>query len=201
VNSRHTVSVKLALALLTVLGVAPLWAGARASGTTALATRLDADGRADWIRAFPCGESFHCLNIDVSETHSTQSILLETRAAAVRIASRDVDGDGLPDLLVADAEGGAPLGVWLNDGQGGFTPSDATLYPESIWDPDPLVTLPGTPDDMPLAALDDLRDFCLDRPAASEPLLNAPQAFACAPAVAARAARFENHFGRAPPSL
>jgi hypothetical protein len=56
---------------------------------------------------------------------------LEGAAGGVRLASRDVNGDRLLDLIVTSTLTGQPLAVFLNDGRGNFTRSEPAAYPEA----------------------------------------------------------------------
>jgi hypothetical protein len=171
--------------------------------TAELATTLDADNQADWIRAYPCrgpdSGFYYCVRVAVSQTHSTQTIVLKTNAKRVRVVSHDVDGDQLQDVLVMSADDGTPLGVWINDGRGGFKQSDAGLYPKSVWHEDPLLC-PSSPSERnPLAAMNGIQNLYLEPFALEEPLLDAEQPFCAAQVPHPRSACHSNHSGRAPP--
>lgn len=45
----------------------------------------------------------------------------------------DVDGDHDLDLIVTNVFSNAPVGVWLNDGAGGFTETPSSAYSAAIW--------------------------------------------------------------------
>jgi hypothetical protein len=50
-----------------------------------------------------------------------------------------VNGDWNLDLVITTAWSFTPVGVWINDGHGGFIRSDATAYPQSIWTEGPHI--------------------------------------------------------------
>ncbi len=172
--------------------------------TAQLATALDADNQADWIKAYPCvgpagGASF-CVRVAVSATRSTQTIILKTNAKGVRITSHDVDGDHLQDVLIMSADDGSPLGVWINDGQGGFKESDVSFHPSSIWHEDPLLCQTLPPERAFFASMNGIQDFCLAPFALNAELTDADQSFSNLEVAFHSSARFGNHLGRAPPA-
>jgi hypothetical protein len=171
--------------------------------TAELATALDADNQADWIRAYPCvapaGAAASCVRIEVSETRSTQTIVLKPNAKGVRITSRDVDGDHLQDVLIMSADDGSPLGVWINDGHGGFKESDVRSYPSSIWHEDPLLCQTHPPERTSLASTVGVQDFCLALLALKVPLPNSDRSLSDLEVAVPHSARLGGHSGRAPP--
>lgn len=54
--------------------------------------------------------------------------------SGLHISTRDVDGDLDLDLVITSEFGRQPVGVWINDGNGRFTPSQVQKYPASIWE-------------------------------------------------------------------
>jgi hypothetical protein len=50
-----------------------------------------------------------------------------------------VNGDLELDLVITSAWSFAPIGVWINDGHGGFNPSDPTAYPHFTWGSGPRI--------------------------------------------------------------
>ncbi len=169
-----------------------------------LATALDADGQTDWIRAVPCGQPDgslgFCVRVAVSQTRTTQTIYLGSDIKSVRIASHDVDGDELPDVLVMAGKEGSPLGVWINDGHGGFKRSDPNLYPKSVWHEDPLFcSPPSPPEGNSLASLSGVQFLGLEPSSLNEPLLAASPSFRIGQVPDHRAPLRGVPFGRAPP--
>jgi hypothetical protein len=171
--------------------------------TTELATTLDSDNQADWIRAYPCpgpsGAAAFCVRVAVSETRSTQTIVVRTNAKGVHVTSHDVNGDHLQDVLVMSADDGRPLGVWINDGHGGFEKSDPRLYPASVWHEDPLLCPESPPERATPAALNGVQYFYLAPFVLTAPLPEADRSFNSLEVASPRSARFDNCFGRAPP--
>jgi len=172
--------------------------------TTELATALDTDSQTDWIGAYPCtgaaGGAAYCVNVEVSQTHSTQTIVLDTNARGVRIASHDVDGDHLQDVLITSAEDGRPLGVWINDGHGGFRKSDVRLYPSSVWHEDPLFCQTLPPEHAPFAAMNGVQDCCVSPFTLRAPLPDANRSVGDLAVAAPGSASLAGHSGRAPPA-
>lgn len=47
----------------------------------------------------------------------------------LNIVPRDIDGDSDMDLVITTGPLHQLVGIWINDGNGGFTPADSSLYP------------------------------------------------------------------------
>src|SRR6266850_6299585 len=58
-----------------------------------------------------------------------QSIHLVGPSGGLRIATRDVNGNDIPDLIVSSAWRGEPLAVLVNDGRGTFSLADPSSFP------------------------------------------------------------------------
>ncbi len=58
-----------------------------------------------------------------------QSIRLVGPSGGLRIATRDVNGDDIPDLIVSSAWRGEPLAVLVNDGRGTFSLAEPFSVP------------------------------------------------------------------------
>lgn len=102
---------------------------------------LDGDGLADLVAGHSDGVSIFFSD---GSTLATQEDLGGPRVGAVELG--DVDGDGDADLLTLDDDG--ELGVWHNDGDGGFTlvqsvPTGAGNVYDHEWDSIDLVDLDG----------------------------------------------------------
>jgi hypothetical protein len=67
-----------------------------------------------------------------------QTVSITAPAGGLRIASRDINGDSFPDLILTTAAN-QPVAVLLNDGRGHFENSDPAVFPgafansESSW--------------------------------------------------------------------
>ena len=61
-----------------------------------------------------------------------QSIPLVGPSGGLRIATRDVNGDDFPDVIVSSAWRGEPLAVLVNDGRGAFSLADPTSFPRAF---------------------------------------------------------------------
>jgi hypothetical protein len=62
-------------------------------------------------------------------TGGTQSIHLAGPSGGLRIVARDVNDDGIPDLIVSLAWREKPLAVLVNDGRGVFSLHDPSSFP------------------------------------------------------------------------
>lgn len=60
-----------------------------------------------------------------------QSIHLVGPSGGLRIATRDVNGDDIPDLIVSSAWREEPLAVLVNDGRGAFSLADPSSFPRA----------------------------------------------------------------------
>ena len=61
-----------------------------------------------------------------------QSIHLVGPSGGLRIATRDVNGDDFPDVIVSSAWREEPLAVLVNDGRGAFSLTDPTSFPRAF---------------------------------------------------------------------
>jgi len=102
---------------------------------------LDGDGRPDLAIVRAEGRRSNAFQYRIELTLTTRvgpsSFSFSSKDDGVRIIPRDVDGDGDMDLVITSAWSFAPVGVWINDGHGGFTQGDLTAYPQSIWNEGP----------------------------------------------------------------
>lgn len=78
------------------------------------------------------------------------------------VTARDVDGVGNDlDLIIKDAKSYTPLGLWINDHQGGFIKVDSRLYAQSLWADGPFLLALGLPDALQRAIIS-LPQPCID---------------------------------------
>jgi hypothetical protein len=83
------------------------------------------------------------VHVGLSGSQPTQFWVL-SHAAGLSISAQDIDGDHDLDLVITTRFGRERVGVWINDGKGGFAPGDASAYSPSIWLPiDRFLSLPG----------------------------------------------------------
>lgn len=61
-------------------------------------------------------------------TLGRQSIRLVAPVGGLQLLARDVNGDHAIDLVVMTADLGQPVAVYLNDGHGGFSQSDKSVF-------------------------------------------------------------------------
>jgi len=98
---------------------------------------LDGDGRPDLaiVRSESGGLKAFKYRIDValSTRFGSSSISVSSEEGGLRITPRDVDGNGTVDLVVTSARRFRPVGIYINDGHGGFRAGDLTIYPPTVW--------------------------------------------------------------------
>jgi hypothetical protein len=61
-----------------------------------------------------------------------QTVGITAPTGGLQLASRDVNGDTFPDVIVTTAWTNTPVAILLNDGFGNFTTSDVTDYPSAF---------------------------------------------------------------------
>jgi hypothetical protein len=61
--------------------------------------------------------------------HSVPPIFGSVRQPGLVLTARDIDADHDQDLVLRDAFAGEALGVWLNDGMGGFSETEPADFP------------------------------------------------------------------------
>jgi hypothetical protein len=117
---------------------------------------LDGDGRNDL--ATVTSKSWgpitfrYKVELALSSRVGPSSFSVSAEEGGLRIIPRDVDGDGDLDLVITSARSFVPVGVWINDGHGGFTQGDATAYSRSIWTECPGISSGNTPRIFPAIA-------------------------------------------------
>ncbi len=104
---------------------------------------LDGDGRPDLAIARaegwgPSGFQYR-VDLDLTTRAGLSSFSVFAQRGGLLITPRDVDGDWDPDLIITSAWTFTPVGVWINDGHGGFIRGNPTAYPQSIWNQCPLI--------------------------------------------------------------
>ena len=106
-------------------------------GTAGLAD-FDGDSRTDIafakLRGLVNGVFHYQIEVLLSaQPRATFEVESGRAGGGLHITARDVDGDQDLDLVITTEFTREPVGVWINDGHGGFTPGDAAIYPASIW--------------------------------------------------------------------
>ena len=109
---------------------------------------LDGDGRTDLVtvtsKSWGSNARRYQVNLHLSARADTSSFSVSAEGGGLRIVPRDVDGDGDLDLVITSARSLAPVGVWINDGHGGFAQGDASSYSRSIWTEGPGISAGDT---------------------------------------------------------
>ena len=102
---------------------------------------LDGDGRPDFaiVRAEGWGSKGfqYRIELDLTTRVGLTSFSVSAQRGGLRIIPRYVNGDWDLDLVITSAWSFTPVGVWINDGHGGFIRGDPTAYPQSIWNEGP----------------------------------------------------------------
>jgi len=106
-------------------------------GTAGVAD-FDGDSRIDIAFAKPRGlvNGVYHYQIEVllsAQPRTTFEVRSGPAEGGLHITPRDIDGDRDLDLVITTEFSREPVGVWINDGHGGFTPGDSAIYPTSIW--------------------------------------------------------------------
>jgi len=133
---------------------------------------------------------------------SQQSIHLVGPSGGLRIATRDVNGDDIPDLIVSVAWREEPLGVLVNDGRGAFSLAALSSFPRAFGGsgktlncklPPPQTDTVATPTKLPVGDLSGFEYLLQPRPDTSS-IPRANFATLCS-------LLLESLLGRAPPTL
>jgi hypothetical protein len=126
---------------------------------------LDGDGRLDLAIVRSEGRNVkgfsYRVELQLSAHLGASSFRLSAPQGGLHIVPRDVNGDGELDLVITSAWSHAPVSVWINDGHGAFTESDAAAYPTSIWIEGPGI-LSNTPHETFQAAVVESHRFFID---------------------------------------
>jgi len=99
---------------------------------------LDGDGHPDLaiVKAEGWGPSGfrYRIDLDLTSRAGLSSFSVSAQRGGLRIIPCDVNGDWDLDLVITTAWSFTPVGVWINDGHGGFIRGDSTAYPRSMWE-------------------------------------------------------------------
>ncbi|MEO7145041.1 MAG: VCBS repeat-containing protein [Bryobacteraceae bacterium] len=108
------------------------------AGVSWVIADFDGDGRPDVLTSSVNGLDAagynHQIDLRAGSGGAQSSSFQVTGASrGLNLFARDVDGDHDLDLVITNGLSNAPVGVWINDGQGVFTQGDIAAYPSSIW--------------------------------------------------------------------
>ena len=106
--------------------------------STAGLADFDGDSRTDIAFAKPRGlvNGLYRYQVEVllsGQPRTTFEVEYGHSGGGLHISARDIDGDRDLDLVITSEVGREPVGVWINDGHGRFSPGNAAIYPISIW--------------------------------------------------------------------
>ena len=113
------------------------------AGTPAVAD-LDGDHQPDLASGINTGHTSagysYRVDLDLSGNPDRKSFsVLSQEPNGLNIQAIDVDGDQDLDLVITSRWSMQPIGVWINDGSGSFTPGDLNQYGSRIWQTSPSV--------------------------------------------------------------
>jgi hypothetical protein len=106
------------------------------AGGTLTTADFDGDSRRDRVFAFPEGSSFsstYIVTVRLSTQIASASFTVQSIPGGLQLAAQDVDGDCDLDLVITTRFFGEHVGVWVNDGSGNLTKTNAADYPLWIW--------------------------------------------------------------------
>ena len=113
------------------------------AGTPAVAD-LDGDHLPDLASGIKTGHTSegysYRVDLDLTGNPDRKSFsVLSQEPNGLNIQAIDVDGDHDLDLVITSRWSMQPIGVWINDGRGSFTPGDLDQYGSRIWQTSPSV--------------------------------------------------------------
>jgi hypothetical protein len=113
------------------------------AGTPAVAD-LDGDQLPDLASGIKTGHTSqgysYRVDLDLTGNPDRKSFsVLSQEPNGLNIQAIDVDGDKDLDLVITSRWSMKPIGVWINDGSGSFTPGDLDQYGSRIWQTSPSV--------------------------------------------------------------
>lgn len=143
---------------------------------------FDGDHQPDLARAeildLKSPDNRYRVNVTLSRGSVSSFEFHLAHSAGVNIEARDIDGDHDLDLVITSGVFHKPVGLWVNDGAGTFTPVDSSLYPDSVWRGPPALKSNQAPADDLNAILEGFPfSFASVSASVSEPLLKTSRIF------------------------
>jgi hypothetical protein len=98
---------------------------------------FDGDKNLDFVTVHMEGSeakgSLYRIELNLADGAAARSgFLVTARGGGLQITPRDVDGDHDLDLVITTRFSNEPVGVWINDGRGGFSEADPAKYANSF---------------------------------------------------------------------
>jgi len=110
----------------------------------AIAADLDGDNIPDLASGTNLGHTSqgyaYRVDLDLSKNQQAKPFrVFSSESTGLDIQAIDVDGDNDLDLVITSRLLRKPVAIWINDGNGNFSPGDASQYASSIWHQDSTV--------------------------------------------------------------
>ncbi len=166
---------------------------------------FDGDAAPDIAISRPDGASGagYRYRIDVQlSRYPSSTFFIESADAALglEITPRDVDGDRDLDLVITAGGSHRPIAIWLNDGEGGFSPGELDGYTADPWSGSSIVAVHRAVLPEVSFNLRDGSSLRITKPDCDEPVLARTAGFWMSPLPAPLSPATVPRCGRAPPA-